>query len=365
MGSSEVVAPVCKVCGERPARRNGRRGGAASFRRACSSCERSAKDAAVVAEVDEGLSSLLDAHEQEVAALKQRAAEDRQEVLLLKRSLREAEEQSRSLRRDLRGLQLELDGAKVALVEAVSRQEGLERARVRADDSVRLERTAALQAEAQRNELRARLQEMEPLRGEVSRLEAEAEEMRAELGGLRGEVSRLSEELEKSEEGRSALSVALNGDLQILRSDRDASRKEIETLRWEVTQANAVSADLEVALVEERSRSSQICKAKGHIEEELHQANFSLQGEISKRGDLQLERDDLRRRLALAEDERNTLRVDRRRALSSSAELQKDVDSLSGRLNEAQRAGRAFMLYGAALTAVVAFTCIHWLAQLI
>ena len=353
MGSSEVVAPVCQVCGERPARRNGRRGGAVSFRRACSSCERSAKDAAVVAEVDEELSSLLDAHEQEVAALKQRAAEDRQEVLLLKRSLREAEEASRSLRLDVRGLRLELDGAKAALVGAVSRQEGLEQARARADDSVRLERTAALQAEAQRNELRARLQEMEPLSGEVSRLQMEIEQVQTEREELREGSARLLAALEKSEEG-----------LALLQSDRDASKKEIETLRWEVTQANAVSADLESALREWRSRSLEICTEKERLEEELRDANYSLQGEVSKRGDLLLERDELRRRLLLAEEERSALRVDKRRALSSSAELQKDVDSLSRRLHEAQRAGCVFMLYGAALTAVVVFTCIYWMARL-
>ena len=260
-------------------------------------------------------------------------------------------------------------------MEAVSRQEALERARARADEAARLERTAALQAEAQRNELRARVQEVEPLRGEVSRLQMEIEQAQAERDGLREEVARLLAALEKSEEDRGELSVALelgtssstaernkfeadrkalSKDLALLQSDRDASRKEVETLRWEVTQANAVSADLENTLREERARALQ----------ELRDANYALQGETSKRGDLQLERDDLKRRLLLAEDERSALRVDKRRALSSSAELQKDVDNLSKRLHEAQRAGRAFMFYGAALTAVLAFTCIYWLTQL-
>lgn len=343
MGSSEVVAPVCHVCGERPARKNGRRGGAPSFRRACSFCERSARESAVVAEVDQGIDALIEGHEQEVAALRLQAAEDRQEVLLLKRTLREAEEQSNSLRIDVKSLRLDLDGAKAALVEAALRQEALERARARADESARLERTAALQADAQRNELRARVQEVEPLRGELSRLQMEIEQAQAERDGLREEVARLLAALEKSEQDRSELSVALKlgtssstAERNKFEADRDASKKEIEALRWEVTQANAASADLESA----------------------------LQGETSKTGDLQLERDDLKRRLLLAEDERSALRVDKRRALSSSAELQKDVDNLSKRLHEAQRAGRAFMFYGVALTAVVAFTCIYWLTQL-
>lgn len=364
MGSSEVVAPACQICGERPARKNGRRGGVVAFRRACSSCERSARDAAVVAEVDEGLSTLIEGHEQEVAALRLKAAEDRQEALLLKRSLREAEELGAELRDNVRRLRLELDGAKAALGESLSRQEGIERARARAGEELRLERSAALRAEAERNELRARVKELEGLRGEVSRLEAEIERVKAERDGLSEEVARLLAALEHSDEGRRELSVVLSKDLELLRADRNASKKEVDTLRWEVTQANAVSADLETALREERARALEICTEKKRIEEELRDANYSLQGETSKRGDLQLSWDDLKRRLTLAEDERNSLRIDKRRALSSSAELQKDMDNLSKRLDEAQRAGRAFMLYGAALTAVVAFTCIYWLAQL-
>lgn len=291
-----ACSPICKTCGERPARRNGfRQRGEPCFRKTCAPCERVAREQKLVAEVEQGLSDLMASHEAELSGAIASAAEDRQEVLQLKQALRDK-------------------GEKVAEVETIRR--GLE-----ADLAIAM---ASLDASrAQREELRLASAALEK-----------------ELGELKSERDTLLWEVAQSKD----LTEQLKGRVQDKEAEVRAQALDIDRLL-----ASLRHRDLELTQLQDRM-SSKISDLSAEV--------ASLTLELEAKDLVYDEVRALRHRLASSEEERRASTFEARRLSNTVSSLKAEIGAARAREIEAESSNKNLRRALALSLALTIFTAI-------